>query len=77
MLRDVGAAVLAEAMPRRWSDFIRNAPMETVRPLGTRAAAAPLQQQYGAPQSYRSGSATGLYYPPYATPPPPPPPPSA
>jgi hypothetical protein len=32
------AVVLAELMPRHWSDFIRNAPMDTVRPLGTRTA---------------------------------------
>jgi hypothetical protein len=74
VLRDVRAAVLAEAMPRRWSDFIRNAPMETVKPFGTRAAAPPAPQQYAAPQTYRSGSATALYYPPATTPPQPPPP---
>jgi MoxR-like ATPase len=28
--------VLAELMPRHWSDFVRNAPMEQVKPLGTR-----------------------------------------
>jgi hypothetical protein len=25
-------------MPRHWSDFVRNAPMEQVRPLGTRSS---------------------------------------
>ncbi len=60
----VEAVVLAEAMPSRWSDFIRNAPMETVKPLGTRAAdGTQAQQQYGQQvQSYRSGSAKALYY---------------
>ena len=29
--------VLAELMPRHWSDFVRNAPMDQVRPLGTRS----------------------------------------
>ena len=28
--------VLAELMPRHWSDFVRNAPMDQVKPLGTR-----------------------------------------
>lgn len=26
--------VLAEMMPRHWSDFVRNAPIESVSPLG-------------------------------------------
>lgn len=26
--------VLAELMPRHWSDFVRNAPLENVKPLG-------------------------------------------
>lgn len=30
------AVCLAELLPKRWSDFIRNAPMDEVRPLGTR-----------------------------------------
>jgi hypothetical protein len=30
------AVVLAEMMPRHWSEFVRSAPMEQVRPLGTR-----------------------------------------
>lgn len=32
------AVVLAEIMPAKWADFMRNAPMDTVRPLGTRSA---------------------------------------
>lgn len=31
----VDAVVLADRMPSRWSDFIRNAPMDEVRPLAT------------------------------------------
>lgn len=71
--RDAPAVVLAEAMPSKWSDFIRNAPMETVRPLGTRAAAQQGGQRFaaasgGATQSYTSGTAKALYYAPQAQP---------
>lgn len=31
----VDAVVLADRMPSRWSDFVRNAPMDEVRPLAT------------------------------------------
>ena len=31
----IDAVVLADRMPTRWSDFIRNAPMDEVRPLAT------------------------------------------
>lgn len=30
--------ILAESLPGRWAEFMRNAPMDSVRPLGTRAA---------------------------------------
>jgi hypothetical protein len=33
---ELDPVVLAEMMPLHWSDFVRNAPMEQVRPLGTR-----------------------------------------
>jgi len=62
LLAGVPAVVLAEAMPSKWSDFIRNAPMDKVRPIGTRAAAQQTKQVYGT-QSYTSGSATAFYYP--------------
>ncbi|KAI3428130.1 hypothetical protein D9Q98_006513 [Chlorella vulgaris] len=54
-------------MPRHFSDFVRNSPLENLRPLGTRTAAPQPRQQYGAavaPQSYTSGSATAILYPP-------------
>lgn len=57
-------ALLAEAMPTQWSEFVRSAPMDTVRPLGTRAAPPQQQQRYGAQQTYTSGSATAILYPP-------------
>lgn len=62
-------------MPTRWSDFIRNAPMETVRPLGTRSAQPQSPQRYASPQSLTSGSATAFLYPPQQPPPQPPQPP--
>ena len=43
-------------MPRHWSDFIRNAPIDTVRPLGTTAAAAPASPPRFAPAWQQSGS---------------------
>ena len=36
LLQRSDPVVLAELMPRHWSDFVRNAPMDQVRPLGTR-----------------------------------------
>lgn len=33
--RGVDAVMLANLMPSRWADFIRNSPLEEVRPLGT------------------------------------------
>jgi hypothetical protein len=57
------AAVLAEAMPAQWSDFIRSAPMDTVRPLGTRNLPPSAPQRYAAPQTYRSGTSTAIYFP--------------
>ncbi|KAH7616468.1 hypothetical protein Ndes2526B_g08560 [Nannochloris sp. 'desiccata'] len=36
LLQRSDPVVLAELMPRHWSDFVRNAPMDQVKPLGTR-----------------------------------------
>ncbi len=60
--RDVQPVVLAEAMPSKWSDFIRNAPMDEMRTLGTRSAPSAPQRFAGA--SYTSGTATARMYPP-------------
>jgi MoxR-like ATPase len=30
------AVTLANLMPKHWADFIRNSPMEEVKPIGTR-----------------------------------------
>ena len=57
MLRGVPAVILAEAMPSKWSDFIRNSPMDAVRPLGT----TPLPAKRF---SYSSGGSTAVYLPP-------------
>lgn len=38
--------VLAEVMPARWASFMRTAPMEQVRPLGTRNAAPLLKTPF-------------------------------
>lgn len=54
--------MLAEAMPSKWSDFIRNAPMDEMRSLGTRSAPSATQRYAGA--SYTSGTATARMYPP-------------
>lgn len=59
---DVQPVVLAEAMPSKWSDFIRNAPMDEMRSLGTRSAPQAPQRYAGA--SYTSGTATARLYPP-------------
>ena len=52
------AVLLADVLPQRWAQFIREAPMADVRPLGTRAqtqatskwGAAGRSQQGGNPQ---------------------------
>jgi hypothetical protein len=62
--RDVPPAILAEAMPRHFSDFVRNGPMDKIRPLGTTPAPQRAQQRYAAPQTFTSGTSTAVYYPP-------------
>lgn len=59
--------VLSEIMPSRWSDFIRNAPVDKMD-WGTRASPQ-ARQPFAAPpgqgpplNSYRSGSAKALYF---------------
>lgn len=71
MRRDVPPAILAEAMPRRFSDFVRNGPMDTVRPLGVTPAPQRAQQRYAPPQTFTAGTSTAIYYPPQQQPQPP------
>ena len=85
--RNAPPVLLAETLPSRWADFVRNAP---VKDLGWGTRAAPQQAQpFAAPPggqpraSFRSGSANALYFgsvpggqlDPDAQPPQPPPPP--
>ena len=37
MSGNLEAVLLADVLPQRWAQFIRDAPMADVRPLGTRA----------------------------------------
>ncbi|KAL4443602.1 hypothetical protein ABPG75_011339 [Micractinium tetrahymenae] len=64
--RDVQPVALAEAMPSKWSDFVRNAPMDEMRSLGTRSA--PTSPPRYASSSYTSGTATARLYPPQPPP---------
>lgn len=69
--RNVPAVVLAEILPKRWSDFIRNSDIKNLD-WGTRPA--PQQRQPfaaqqpsaqagpGAPNAYRSGTSKALYF---------------
>ena len=63
MAQRTNPVVLAELMPRHWSDFIRNAPIETVRPLGTRQQQAPAAPPPPAPAgSLRQGSTNAFWW---------------
>jgi hypothetical protein len=56
LTRQSEPVVLAELMPSMWSDFVRNAPMQTVSPFGIRNSSptpSPSPGQQGGGLDYR------------------------